>query len=46
MLNYSQKKLIISGGETEREPTSDIKYPAWNSSHETLTAKEVLRILV
>lgn len=45
MLSYSKENGIFSGGETETETTFGIKYPGWNSSHETLGTKEVLKIL-
>lgn len=34
----------VLGEETDREPTFGIKYPAWNSSHETLGDKQPLKI--
>lgn len=35
---------IVLGGGTDREPTIAIKYPAWNSTHETLGNKQPLKI--
>lgn len=46
MLSYSTENLIVSGGETETEPTFGIKYPAMNLSHKTLSNKELLKIFV
>lgn len=34
----------VLGGETDREPTFGIKYPAWNSTHATLGNKQTLMI--